>query len=183
VVFTCRDQPVGVQELDPSARVVEHRRAWQYRRHACFTPLPRASSVPHPLSHRTIAPTMPHRSRSSSFATSSGSCAGRSSAPSTGAGTGRCSLRQAGSFPRERWGAFLVRPETLLRWHRSLVAPKWTRPHRRPGRPAIDPRVCKLILSMARENPRWGYLRIKGELGKLGVRASATSIAILLRRS
>ena len=86
-------------------------------------------------------------------------------------------------LPKEHWGAFLVRPETLLRWHRSLVARKWTRPHRRPGRPAIDPEVCKLILQMARENPRWGYLRIKGELGKLGIRASATSIAMLLRRS
>ena len=76
-----------------------------------------------------------------------------------------------------------IEPETLLRWHRSLVARKWTRPHRPPGRPAIDPEVCKLILQMARENPRWGYMRIKGELGKLGIRASATSIAMLLRRS
>ena len=86
-------------------------------------------------------------------------------------------------LPKERWGAFLVRPETLLRWHRSLVARKWTRAHRRPGRPAIDPEVCKLILQMARENPRWGYMRIKGELGKLGIRVSATSVAMLLRRS
>jgi putative transposase len=86
-------------------------------------------------------------------------------------------------LPRERWGAFLVRPETLLRWHRSFVARKWTRPHRPPGRPAIHPEVRRLILSMATENPRWGYLRIKGELGKLGVRVSATSIAMLLRRS
>src|SRR3990170_4659590 len=86
-------------------------------------------------------------------------------------------------LPKERWGAFLVRPETLLRWHRSLVAQKWTRPHRRPGRPAIDPAVCKLILQLAKENPRWGYMRIKGELEKLGIRASATSIAMLLRRS
>jgi putative transposase len=85
-------------------------------------------------------------------------------------------------LPRDRWGAFLVRPETLLRWHRSLVARKWTRPHRPPGRPAIDPEVRTLILRMARENPRWGYLRIKGELGKLGLRVSATSIATLLRR-
>ncbi len=84
---------------------------------------------------------------------------------------------------QEHWGAFLVRPETLLRWRRSLVGRKWTRPPRRPGRPAIDPEVSKLILVMARENPRWGYLRIKGELGKLGICASATSIAMLLRRS
>jgi len=86
-------------------------------------------------------------------------------------------------LPKERWGAFLVRPETLLRWHRSLVAAKWTRPHRPPGRPAIDPEVCMLILQMARENPRWGYMRIKGELRKLGIRVSATSVAMLLRRS
>lgn len=86
-------------------------------------------------------------------------------------------------LPKERWGAFLVRPETLLRWHRSLVAAKWTRPHRPPGRPAIDPEVCMLILQMARENPRWGCMRIKGELRKLGIRVSATSVAMLLRRS
>src|SRR5450759_300758 len=86
-------------------------------------------------------------------------------------------------LPKEHWGAFLVRPETLLRWHRSLVARKWTRPDCPLGRPAIDPKVCKLILQLERENPRWGYLRIKGELGKLGIRASATSIAMLLRRS
>jgi putative transposase len=86
-------------------------------------------------------------------------------------------------LPKERWGAFIVRPETLLRWHRSLVARKWTRPHRPPGRPAIDAELCKLILQMATENPRWGYMRIKGELGKLGIAVSASSIAMLLRRS
>jgi putative transposase len=83
---------------------------------------------------------------------------------------------------REAWGAFLVRPETLLRWHRQLVARKWTRPHRPPGRPALDPEVRALILRLARENPRWGYIRIRGELLKLGVRVSATTIATLLRR-
>jgi putative transposase len=49
--------------------------------------------------------------------------------------------------------------------------------------PAIDPEVTKPILQMATENPLWGYMRIKGELGKLGIRVSATSIAMLLRRS
>ena len=44
----------------------------------------------------------------------------------------------------------------------------------------IDPKVCKLILQMARENPRWGYLRIKGELGKLGIRASEATLVALL---
>src|SRR5439155_14699613 len=82
----------------------------------------------------------------------------------------------------ERWHAFLVRPETLLRWHRQLVARKRTRPHRPPGRPALDPEIRDLILRLARENPRWGYQRIRGELLKLGVRVSATTIATLLRR-
>src|SRR5437016_8471923 len=83
---------------------------------------------------------------------------------------------------QERWSSFLVRPETLLRWHRRLVARKWTRPHRPPGRPALDPEVRGLILRLGRENPRWGYLRIRGELLKLGVRVSATTIGTVLRR-
>ena len=65
-------------------------------------------------------------------------------------------------LPRRRWNAFLVRPETLLRWHKGLVARKWTHPHRSPGRPAIDLELRRLIPRMARENPRWGYVRIKG---------------------
>ena len=84
-------------------------------------------------------------------------------------------------LPRERWNAFLVHPETIMRWHRRLVAHKWTRPHRRPGRPALDPEIRRLILRLARENPRWGYMRIKGELQGLGIRVSATAIAMLLR--
>ena len=54
-------------------------------------------------------------------------------------------------------------------------------PHRRPGRPSLDPRIKALILRMAKENPRWGYMRIKGELQGLGIRVSATAIAMLLR--
>ena len=83
---------------------------------------------------------------------------------------------------RERWRSFLVRPETVLRWHRQLVARKWTRPHRPPGRPALGPEIRDLILRLARENPRWGYQRIRGELLKLGIRVSATTVATLLRR-
>jgi len=85
-------------------------------------------------------------------------------------------------LPRERGSAFLVRPETIMRWQRLLVARKWRRTHRRPGRPSLDPKIQALILRMAKENPRWGYVRIKGELGKLGIRVSATAIAMLLRR-
>jgi len=85
-------------------------------------------------------------------------------------------------LPRERWTAFVVTPRTLLRWHRELVRRKWTYRRRRPGRPPLDPETVELIVRMGRENPRWGYLRIRGELLKLGVRVSATAIRTVLRR-
>jgi hypothetical protein len=85
-------------------------------------------------------------------------------------------------LPRARWSCFLARPETLLRWHRRLVAGAWTYPHRRQGRPPLDGHVQQLIVRLARENPRWGYQRIKGELLRLGVSASATAIKVTLRR-
>ena len=84
--------------------------------------------------------------------------------------------------PRERWASFLVTPETILRWHRALVRRRWTYPHRRPGRPALPEETVELIVRLARENPRWGYLRIVGELKKLGVTVSKTSVAAVLRR-
>src|SRR5450759_3462355 len=85
-------------------------------------------------------------------------------------------------LPRDRWVAFLVTPATLLRWHRELVRRKWTyRKGGRPGRPPIDAEVRALILRLARENSRWGCVRIEGELRKLGLRVSATTIRTLLR--
>jgi len=84
-------------------------------------------------------------------------------------------------LPRCSWQAFLVRPETLLRWHRRLVAHHWTYPHRRPVRPPIDGEVRKLVLRLARENTSWGYVRIVGELRKLGIEVSATLVRNVLR--
>jgi hypothetical protein len=68
------------------------------------------------------------------------------------------------ALPRARWSCFFVRPETLLRWHRRLVAGAWTYPHRGTGRPPLDQELQQLIIRLAKENPRWGYQRIKGEL-------------------
>jgi putative transposase len=67
-------------------------------------------------------------------------------------------------LPRSRWSCFFVTPETLLRWHRRLVAGAWTYPHRQTGRPPLDQAVQQLIIRLATENPRWGYQRIQGEL-------------------
>jgi putative transposase len=86
-------------------------------------------------------------------------------------------------IPRRSWRAFLVRPETLLRWHRRMVAWRWRYPHRRPGRPAIDQEVRQLILRLARENSHWGYVRIVGELRKLGITVSATLVRNVLARA
>jgi transposase InsO family protein len=82
-----------------------------------------------------------------------------------------------------RWQSFPVSPQTLLRWHRELVRRKWTyRRRRRAGRPRIGGEAATLVLRLARENPRWGYRRIQGELRKLDVRLSATAIRSLLLR-
>lgn len=59
-------------------------------------------------------------------------------------------------LPRRSWSDFLVRPETLLRWHRRLVALQWTYPHRRPGRPPIDGQVRDLIVRLAPREPELG---------------------------
>jgi putative transposase len=87
-------------------------------------------------------------------------------------------------LPRERWASFLVALQTLLRWHRTLVRWKWTyRTARKPSRPPLDPAVAALVLRMARENPRWGCVRICGELHKLRIRVGATTIRTLLRQN
>src|SRR5439155_4657707 len=74
-------------------------------------------------------------------------------------------------------------PDTLLGWHRQLVRRRWTYCGRRPGRPAVSEEIRALVLRLARENPRWGYHRIVGELAGVGQPVSATTIAKILRQA
>src|SRR6202158_1038853 len=78
----------------------------------------------------------------------------------------------------------IVSPDTLLRWHRRLIAEKWNFVHRRgPGRPGIMRWISDLIVRMARDNPGWGYTRIQGALGNLGHRVGRGTVANVLKRS
>src|SRR4030081_662009 len=78
----------------------------------------------------------------------------------------------------------LVSPDTLMRWHRHLVAQKWNFTHRRgPGRPGIMRHIAELIVRMAQENPRWGYTRIQGALANLSHKVGRGTIANVLKRN
>ena len=83
-------------------------------------------------------------------------------------------------LPRTRWAAFFVTPTTLLRWHRNLIARRWTYPRRRRGRPPVTAEVRQLVLRLAQDNPTWGCRRIQGELTGLGYRLAASTIWAIL---
>jgi len=77
--------------------------------------------------------------------------------------------------------ATIVTPDTLMRWHRRLIALKWTFERKGPGRPGILKVIQSSILRMAAENPAWGYARIQGELLGLGHRVARSTIAKVLK--
>jgi hypothetical protein len=77
--------------------------------------------------------------------------------------------------------ATIVTPDTILRWHRLLIARKWTFGRKRPGRPGIMKEVSALIVRMATENPAWGYSRIQGALRNLDHRVARSTVAKVLK--
>ena len=78
----------------------------------------------------------------------------------------------------------IVFPDTLLRWHRRLIADKWNFVHRRgPGRPGIMQKISTLIVRMVQDNPGWGYTRIQGALGNLGHRVGRGTVANVVKRN
>ena len=81
--------------------------------------------------------------------------------------------------------ANVVRPDTILRWYRKLIARKFdgSKARRAPGRPRVDQEIEALILRMAKENPDWGYDRIVGALANLGHQVSDQTVGNILLRN
>ena len=86
-------------------------------------------------------------------------------------------------LPVRRRLGLLVTPATILRWHRQLVARRWTTKPTRSGRPAIPAGLRALIVRLATENPSWGYQRIHGELAGLGYRIGASTVWTILHNA
>ena len=86
-------------------------------------------------------------------------------------------------IPRNRWAeVFPVTPVTLLAWHRRLAAKRYdTSKRRKPGRPPTVPRVARLVVRLAKENPLWGHRRSHGELTKLGVTVAPSAVWEIVR--
>jgi hypothetical protein len=77
--------------------------------------------------------------------------------------------------------ATLVAPDAILRWHRELIARKWTYAGRRAGRPGVLAKIRCLVVRIATENPNWGYTRIQGALKNVGHRVARSTIATILK--
>jgi putative transposase len=96
---------------------------------------------------------------------------------------GKLVQRATHSCARLSQSLLLVTPETVLRWHRDLVRRKWTFRHQSAaGRPRIAAGLEALIVRLAKENPRWGYSKIEGELLKLGHPIGRSTIRNVLKR-
>jgi putative transposase len=89
----------------------------------------------------------------------------------------------AAHLPPPSRNLLLVTPRTLLRWHQALERRKWRQPGRRAGRPPLAAEIREAVLRLAQENPRWGHRRICGELAKLGLSVSPTTVRRLLARA
>ncbi len=88
----------------------------------------------------------------------------------------------ARALRHDRWSIFMGKPDTILRWHRRLVANHWTYP-RRAGRPSKTVEIRRMILRFARENPTWGDRQIHGELTQLGVTIAASTVWTILKQA
>jgi len=85
-------------------------------------------------------------------------------------------------WPKWRGALHIVRPETVIRWHREGFRRHWARKCRRKGRPGLDPEIRRLIQRISHANPLWGAPRIHGELLKLGINVTETTVSKYLIR-
>ena len=76
----------------------------------------------------------------------------------------------------------IVTPDTIMRWHRQLIAAKWTYSSPRRGQKGVMIEIRALVIRFARENPSWGYSRIQGAIGDLGHRVGRTTVSRILKR-
>ena len=99
-------------------------------------------------------------------------------------------MTTGGGWPCERYRlgrralreiATIVTPDTMLRWHRQLVARKWTYATPRSSRRGVLAEIRRLVVRMAEENPTWGYTRIQGALKNVGHRVGRSTIARILK--
>jgi hypothetical protein len=87
---------------------------------------------------------------------------------------------------RHRGGLrLIVTPQTVLRWHRDIVACRWADKsrHKHPGRPRAHRNITASVLRLAKDNPSWGYRRIHGELAGLGIVTAPSTVWEILTKA